>query len=231
MAHYTYPSLSRESQFTTKRLFKVAASLTELSVFTYLGLAIFSFESQEEYSAGLILFLFPIIIIARVANIFPLSIIQNFFRPTAHKISWEQQIVMWFVGLRGAMAFALTLNVPTPEQRAILTTTLILVLFTVLVLGGATTPLLEFLDIPRGSSVERENDEKEFVSTNWFMTLDCKYIRPFFTLFTRHDGGPVESEQVPTPLPVTTMTTSFDDDHVSFEDYRHEPRHRKRRHP
>jgi len=46
---------------------------------------------------------------------------------------------MWFAGLRGAMAFALTLNVPTPEQRAILTTTLILVLFTVLVLGGYHT--------------------------------------------------------------------------------------------
>uniref|UniRef100_A0A6B2L1F4 Sodium/hydrogen exchanger n=1 Tax=Arcella intermedia TaxID=1963864 RepID=A0A6B2L1F4_9EUKA len=184
MAHYTYPSLSKESQFTTKRMFKVLSSLTELAVFTYLGLAIFSFESKEEYSAGLILFSIPIIFISRAANIFPLSFIQNLCRPPAHKISLEQQIIMWFAGLRGAMAFALSLNIPSIAQRSILTTTLILGLFTVLVLGGATIPLLEFLDIPMGEEhlqPERENDEREFINSNWFMALDRLYIKPFFT--------------------------------------------------
>jgi len=184
MAHYTYPSLSKESQFTTKRLFKVVASLTELSIFTYLGLAIFSFENQEEYSAGLILISIPIIFISRAANIFPLSALQNCCRPAAHKITWEQQIVMWFAGLRGAMAFALSLNVPSPVRQSILTTTLILDLFTILVLGGATIPLLEFLSIPRGksrSTPERGRDEETFVRKNWFMKLDRTYIMPFFT--------------------------------------------------
>jgi len=127
---------------------------------------------------------------------------------------------MWFGGLRGAMAFALSLNVPTPAQRAILTTTLIIVLFTVLVLGGATIPLLEFLDIPRGevsSPIDRENDEKDFVATNWFMKLDCQYIRPFIT--RRGQDHSIQRDQEPTPLPKTSTKASFtdDDDHVSFE--------------
>ena len=49
------------------------------------------------------------------------------------------------IGLRGAIAFALSLHLPfESETRAVLiTTTLIIVLVTIVILGGSTLPLLK----------------------------------------------------------------------------------------
>ena len=55
---------------------------------------------------------------------------------------------MWFSGLRGAIAFALSLNLQVGGEvrHIIVTSTLILVLFTTLVLGGSTLPLMRILN-------------------------------------------------------------------------------------
>lgn len=80
---------------------------------------------------------------SRACNIFPLSIMLNYFRE--HKITKKMQFIMWFSGLRGAIAFALSLNLQLDSEvrHVIVTSTLILVLFTTLVLGGSTLPLMK----------------------------------------------------------------------------------------
>lgn len=67
----------------------------------------------------------------------------NYFRE--HKITKKMQFIMWFSGLRGAIAFALSLNLQLDSEvrHVIVTSTLILVLFTTLVLGGSTLPLMK----------------------------------------------------------------------------------------
>lgn len=54
---------------------------------------------------------------------------------------------MWFSGLRGAIAYALSLHLEFEKEtrRVLVTTTLVIVLFTIFVLGGSTMPLLKFL--------------------------------------------------------------------------------------
>lgn len=78
-------------------------------------------------------------------NIFPLSALVNRFR--THKITKQMMFIMWFSGLRGAIAYALSLHLEfgIETRRVLVTTTLVIVLFTILILGGSTMPLLKCL--------------------------------------------------------------------------------------
>lgn len=51
-------------------------------------------------------------------------------------------VVMWFAGLRGAISFALSLNMPGEHKDIYVTTTLSLVIFTTIVCGGLTERVL-----------------------------------------------------------------------------------------
>ena len=67
---------------------------------------------------------------------------------------------MWFSGLRGAIAYALSLHLEFKEEtrKVIVTTTLVVVLFTTIVLGGGTMPLMKYLEQrQRHSSASRRS--------------------------------------------------------------------------
>ena len=54
-----------------------------------------------------------------------------------------------FLGLRGAMSFALAIrNTVSEARQAMLTTTSLIVIVTVITQGGATNYLLKFFQIP-----------------------------------------------------------------------------------
>lgn len=83
----------------------------------------------------------------RAANIYPLSFLLNLGRK--HKISWGFQHVLFFSGLRGAIAFALAIrNTLSIERQTLLTTTSVIVIVTVIVCGGSTNQLLNWFNIP-----------------------------------------------------------------------------------
>jgi hypothetical protein len=74
------------------------------------------------------------------------------------------------------MAFALSLDTQTEHALSIHTTTLFIVLLTVMVMGGATGPLLILLDIkPQAAGDEEEVDE---VDSTFWMRLDRRYGPP-----------------------------------------------------
>ena len=87
-------------------------------------------------------------LISRACFVWPLSAAVNCARKPEDRIPGRHQFMMWFSGLRGAIAFALSLGVPTESGSLILTTTLCIVLFTVIILGGAAPKMLELLKIP-----------------------------------------------------------------------------------
>lgn len=104
LSHYNSYNLSSTSQITAHNIFKSLAVLSEYFVFLYIGMGLFTGTFKH------INFIFVILctlfcLIARVANIFPLSLIANVFRKKT--IPLTMQVVMWFAGLRGAIAFAL----------------------------------------------------------------------------------------------------------------------------
>lgn len=104
-------------------------------------MALFSFELIIEPS--FIIWTIILCLIGRAANIYPLSYLCNLFRE--HKISKKMMFIMWFSGLRGAVAYALALHAEFDEEkrRVVVTTTLIIVLFTIIVLGGLTMPIMK----------------------------------------------------------------------------------------
>lgn len=94
------------------------------------------------------------------------------------KIPWNHQAVMLFCGLRGAVAFALAMDLRTmtPNGPEILTTTIAIVLLTIVLLGGLTTPVLKLCNIPTGVPDETVRPESISQSDNLWQKLDKKYV-------------------------------------------------------
>lgn len=86
--------------------------------------------------------------IGRLLNIYPLSLLINLTRSGPRKIKMKSQHLMFFSGLRGAMAFALAIRNTTNDARQlILTTTSIIVISTVVLNGGLTKKMIDWLKI------------------------------------------------------------------------------------
>merc|ERR1712157_453950 len=82
------------------------------------------------------------------------------------KISFNMQVMMFFSGLRGAIAFALALNLDTPNKDQIITTTLTIVILTTVICGCTTKYMLDRLNLgdsplmSADTTIEHENYQK-----------------------------------------------------------------------
>uniref|UniRef100_A0A669CRA3 Sodium/hydrogen exchanger n=1 Tax=Oreochromis niloticus TaxID=8128 RepID=A0A669CRA3_ORENI len=193
-AHYTYNNLSEESTKRTKQLFEVLHFLAENFIFSYMGLALFTFQNHI-FSPIFIIGAFIAIFIGRALNIYPLSFLLNLGR--RHKIKGNFQHMMMFAGLRGAMAFALAIrDTATYARQMMFTTTLLIVFFTVWVFGGGTTPMLSWLHIrlenqsdgPQAEGQSKTKQESAWLFRLWY-TFDHNYLKPILT----HSGPPLTS--------------------------------------
>ncbi|CAI5712068.1 hypothetical protein KXD40_005913 [Peronospora effusa] len=204
--HYHVHNISKASAFAFKQLLSTMAFLAENFIYLYLGLSVFAYRGSLVWDWSFIFANFGACLVARALNTFPLCFLANCKRSEQQKIPFKYMIVIWFSGLRGAIAFALALNVSTanPVHAAILkSSTLFLVLFTTVFFGMATGPLLRVLGltkIPRptqGATIREdnhtvENTEKQplvsaplsppgsrSVHSRW-IELDEKYLKPVF---------------------------------------------------
>lgn len=197
LAHYAFYNVSRTTQTSSHHVFKSFAMIAETFVFAYLGIyaGIHLERLDQSWSVLMILFTVLLCFIARAANIFPFAFIANLRRK--RKISFKMQVAMWFAGLRGAIAFALAINVPaippsTTPNSYIVTTTLTIVFFTTLVCGGLTEPLLRKLDL-RGAvphhddDGERETNElvPQLRQIGYWRRFDDRIMKRFFGGQTR----------------------------------------------
>ncbi|XP_054154317.1 sodium/hydrogen exchanger 6-like [Oppia nitens] len=147
-AHYTYNNLSDESRMRTKSLFSLCNFIAENFIFTYIGVSMFTFP-RHYWSFSFIVIAFIAIAVGRALNVYPLSFVLNLGRN--NKIPLHFQHVLFFSGLRGAMAFALAIrNTLTEPRRLMLTSTSLISIVTVIVCGGCTPALLQQLRVPTG---------------------------------------------------------------------------------
>eukprot|EP00090_Calanus_glacialis_P002103 TRINITY_DN11580_c0_g1_i1.p1 TRINITY_DN11580_c0_g1~~TRINITY_DN11580_c0_g1_i1.p1 ORF type:complete len:614 (+),score=151.22 TRINITY_DN11580_c0_g1_i1:384-2225(+) len=220
-AHYTFHNLSLESKLRTQQLFEVLHFLLENFIFSYIGVSMFTF-SHHRFQFAFILAAFFAIAVARAANIYPLSFLLNLGRK--NKIPTNFQHMLWFSGLRGAMAFALAMqNTMSEARQMFLTTTSLISIFTVIFCGGMTSPLLGVLKIPTGvpdafvEDIESCNEDdctpsstvatpraKSALARGW-KRLDSVLMKPLLT-----NSQPTLQDTLPWLGPIARVLTPSD---------------------
>ncbi|XP_028789125.1 sodium/hydrogen exchanger 2-like isoform X2 [Neltuma alba] len=174
MSHYTWHNVSDCSKVTSRHAFATFSFVSEIFIFLYVGMDALDIEKWKFASkspwtlVGASGMLLGLVLLGRAAFVFPLSSIANLFRKSnTEKITFKQQVVIWWAGLmRGAVSVALAYNKFTrsghtqlPGNAIMITSTIIVVLLTNVVGGLLTKPLMRLLlNPPRHSGISTDSD-------------------------------------------------------------------------
>jgi sodium/hydrogen exchanger 8 len=110
LSSYGTPNTTRVTQKISKMVYEILAYSSETLVFLFLGIGLMVFKKPFQTLGWGTLFTTLINLnVARFLNIFICTLIVNRFRTAQTKFNIKTQFVMWFSGLRGAMAYAIAL--------------------------------------------------------------------------------------------------------------------------
>ncbi|KAK9691857.1 hypothetical protein RND81_09G224600 [Saponaria officinalis] len=159
MSHYTWHNVSESSRITSKHAFATMSFISETFIFLYVGMDALDIDKWTESDASAVTFLavsssmLALVLIGRAAFVFPIASILNCLKKREEqKIDFRRQVIIWWAGLmRGAVTVALSYNAfssssgenVSNERSLMITCTIIVVLFSTLVFGTATKPLIK----------------------------------------------------------------------------------------
>ncbi|KAJ3413895.1 Sodium/hydrogen exchanger 8 [Chytridiales sp. JEL 0842] len=162
MAQYAVGNLSDEARKASRVTLRVLAFMCECFIFLYLGLGLLSFGRKTVYDPLMILFAIISILVSRT-HVFVILGFKNWIAKNDTPIPFNQQVLIWFSGLRGAVAFALGVTFlehpvfAADVKGIIFGTTVMVVVLTVIVIGGLTPYMLVWLGVSPPQS--HEGDE------------------------------------------------------------------------
>ncbi|KAJ3206834.1 Sodium/hydrogen exchanger 8, partial [Dinochytrium kinnereticum] len=129
------------------------AFMCECFIFLYLGLGLLSFGGKTTYNPLMIIFAVISILVAR-CHVFIIIGLKNWIvRDRDEPIPMNQQVLIWFSGLRGAVAFALGVSFLEIKvfdediKGMIFGTTVVVIVISVIVFGGLTPYMLVWLGL------------------------------------------------------------------------------------
>ncbi|ORX55681.1 sodium/hydrogen exchanger [Hesseltinella vesiculosa] len=158
LKHYAYDNMSLRTKRSTRYIFQILSQLSENFIFIYLGVNLFT-QTEVEYKPIFITVTTLFICVARYASVAPLSWLINLICRMVGKpepLPRSHQVMLFWAGLRGAVAFALASSLSGESGSAMRTTILAVVVLTVLIFGGTTNRMLQVLNIKTG--VEEPGD-------------------------------------------------------------------------
>lgn len=232
LSHYNWHNLSGETQAASVYVFHAFAHTSETIVFAYVGISIFA-GAYKTWNIGFLALAIVFCLIGRAVNIFPISFFANMTRKKP--IPYPMQGVIWFAGLRGAIAFALAINMPQPERGpewnndVIATTTLGIVMFTTIICGGLTEPILTRMGMKRpagedddlgeivpassssSSSIKRSDTPHRASGFHaWWRGFDQRVMRPCFggEGVEAHPGASKQGAGAPLVTSSTSLTAA-----------------------
>ncbi|KAH0660376.1 hypothetical protein KY289_029124 [Solanum tuberosum] len=160
MSHYTWHNVTVNSKVTTRHAFATLSFIAEIFIFLYVGMDALDIEKwrfvkdSPGKSVGVSAALLGLVLVGRACFVFPLSLLSNCLKRSEHdKFGLKQQVTIWWAGLmRGSVSMALAYNQFTrfghtqqPGNAVMITSTITIVLFSTVVFGLITKPLVRFL--------------------------------------------------------------------------------------
>ncbi|KAG6532180.1 hypothetical protein ZIOFF_006018 [Zingiber officinale] len=156
MSHYTWHNVTERSRITTRHAFATMSFISETFIFLYVGMDALDIDKwkMSDASVGTTITasgtLFSLVMVGRAIFVFALANVSNCFTHRSNaKIDLTSQFVIWWAGLmRGAVTIALSYNQfssssTSKEYAFMITTTIIIVLFSTVVFGTVTKPLIK----------------------------------------------------------------------------------------
>lgn len=170
-------------------MFRVLSQMSENFVFIYLGVNLFL--QTQPFFLLLILFVIAVCMIARYASVVPLSLLINWASrgdaiPRNHQlmVCFYQPQLFW-AGLRGAIAFALSFEIQDGPGPVMKSTVLVVCVVSIILLGGSTNYALERLEIKTGVAHSHQPDSDAESDggdeAHWFTDFDDYYLKPIFS--------------------------------------------------
>lgn len=161
---YAMGNISRKSYTTVKYFTKMLSAVSDTVIFIFLGIVLVN--KRHVWNTGFVVWSAALCLVYRFITVFGLTYIVNMFG-RVKKINLEEQFIMAYGGLRGAVAFSLVIMLSAckfPNYETFVTTTLVIVLFTVFIQGASVKPLVNLLKIrlqqTEGEKLIREINSK-----------------------------------------------------------------------
>ncbi|KAG5454746.1 Sodium/hydrogen exchanger 3 [Clonorchis sinensis] len=152
-AAYAFHNLERESVDVMHRLSRLVAEMSESVIFLYLGIE--GLAGELVWHTGFILWSVILCLVARALVVICITAVVNRVRVDGTKLSFAEQMILIYGGLRGAVAFALAALIQADSlgphgdhnRDVMITATIVIILLTVGLMGLTMKPLVRGLKI------------------------------------------------------------------------------------
>ncbi|CAI4221267.1 unnamed protein product [Auanema sp. JU1783] len=158
-SHYACKNIASKSYISVTYFAKVASAVSESLIFIVLGVMLVN-EQEWFWSEWHPLFsIYSVVLctVSRIAVVFFLTYIVNQFTGGVRYISFQEQLIMAYGGLRGAVSFSLAfmINDDVPVKATLLSATYMVILFTVFAQGSTIKLLVRYLNIRLAKKEDR----------------------------------------------------------------------------
>ncbi|VEL40090.1 unnamed protein product [Protopolystoma xenopodis] len=161
-ASYAFHNLRPSNVMIVKKVSKMAAELSEAVIFLFIGIELF--RDNMIWHTGFHFWSLTMCLISRLIVVLVLTAIINWVRVDGFKISITEQFIVIYGGLRGAVAFSLSVLIREESlgqgllgirlKGIFITSTLFIILFTVGFMGMTMKPLVRLLKIKMQANFE-----------------------------------------------------------------------------
>ncbi|XP_041351124.1 sodium/hydrogen exchanger 1-like [Gigantopelta aegis] len=147
--HYAFHNISNHSRTTVKYFTRTMSSACEVVIFMFLGLALV--REDHVWHTGFVLWTVLFCLLYRFIIVFGMTfLINKLDGDRVRKIGLDEQFMISYGGLRGAVCFSLValLNEgEIPMKGMFVTTTLFVIMFTVFIQGSTIKPLVRCFQV------------------------------------------------------------------------------------